>query len=78
MTYIKNFIFTAIFISALFAGQALESAKIYIKDKDWVKAEKYLEQALIILKTNGKQHSIWEIKFFLENRIGNQLENIWI
>jgi tetratricopeptide (TPR) repeat protein len=63
MTYIKNFIFTAIFISALFAGQALESAKIYIKDKDWVNAQKYLEQALDHPKDK------WEAAFHLGDKI---------
>ena len=63
MTYIKNFIFTAIFVSTLFAGQALESAKVYIKDKDWDKAEGKLIEALDHPKDR------WEAAFHLGDKI---------
>ena len=46
MYYFKNFIAAAILVTTLFAGQALESAKIRIKDKEWGEAEKYLLEAL--------------------------------
>ena len=46
MNYFKNFVATAVLITTLFAGQALESAKIRIKDKEWGEAEKYLLEAL--------------------------------
>ena len=35
MNYFRNFIALAILATTLFAGQALESAKIRIKDKEW-------------------------------------------
>ena len=63
MTYIKNFIFTAIFVSTLFAGQALASAKVYIKDKDWDKAEGKLIEALDHPKDR------WEAAFHLGDKI---------
>ena len=78
MNYFKNFIAVAVLSTTLFAGQALESAKIRIKDKEWGEAEKYLLEALIIQKINGKQHFILVIKYTLENRTGHQLKNIWI
>jgi hypothetical protein len=40
MTYFKNFIVTAVFISTLFAGQALESAKFILKTKIGIKQQK--------------------------------------
>ena len=42
MNYFRNFIALVILATTLFAGQALESAKIRIKDKEWGEAEKYL------------------------------------
>ncbi len=63
MTYFKNFIVTAVFISTLFAGQALESAKIYIKDKDWDKAAEKLIEALDHPKDR------WEAAFHLGDKI---------
>ena len=45
MYYFKNFIASAVLVTTLFAGQALESAKIRIKDKEWGEAEKYLLEA---------------------------------
>ena len=63
MVFLKNFFVTTIFITALFAGQALESAKVYIKDKDWDKAEEKLMQALDHPKDR------WEAAFHLGDKI---------
>ena len=46
MYYFKNFIAAAILVTTLFAGQALESAKIRIKDKEWGEAEKILTRSI--------------------------------
>ena len=46
MNYFRNLIAVAVLGTALFAGQALESAKIRIKDKEWGEAKKYLLEAL--------------------------------
>ena len=73
MTYIKNFIFTAIFVSTLFAGQALESAKVYIKDKDWDKAEGKLIEALDHPKDR------WEAAFHLGDKIYPRKQDwVWV
>ena len=63
MHYFKNFIAAAVLVTALFAGQALESAKIYIKDKDWNQAEKYLLEAIDHPKDK------WEAAFHLADKI---------
>ena len=52
MYYFKNFIAVAVLVTTLFAGQALESAKIRIKDKEWGEAEKYLLELI-----NGDCHT---------------------
>ena len=63
MTYFKHFIASAILVTTLFAGQALESAKIRIKDKEWGEAEKYLLEALNHPKDK------WEAAFHLGDKI---------
>ena len=63
MTYFKNFIALTILATTLFAGQALESAKIRIKDKEWGEAEKYLLEALNHPKDK------WEAAFHLGDKI---------
>ncbi len=63
MNYFKNFIATAVLVTTLFAGQALESAKIRIKDKEWGEAEKYLLEALNHPKDK------WEAAFHLSDQI---------
>ena len=63
MNYFKNFIAIAVLITTLFAGQALESAKIRIKDKEWGEAEKYLLEALNHPKDK------WEAAFHLGDKI---------
>ena len=63
MTYFKNFIALTILATTLFAGQALESAKIRIKDKEWGEAEKYLLEALNHTKDK------WEAAFHLGDKI---------
>ena len=63
MYYFKNFIASAVLATTLFAGQALESAKIRIKDKEWGEAEKYLLEALNHPKDK------WEAAFHLGDKI---------
>ena len=63
MYYFKNFIAAAVLATTLFAGQALESAKIRIKDKEWGEAEKYLLEALNHPKDK------WEAAFHLADKI---------
>ena len=63
MNYFRNFIALAILATTLFAGQALESAKIRIKDKEWGEAEKYLLEALNHPKDK------WEAAFHLGDKI---------
>ncbi len=63
MYYFKNFIASAVLVTTLFAGQALESAKIRIKDKEWGEAEKYLLEALNHPKDK------WEAAFHLGDKI---------
>tara|TARA_Y100000287_G_C14225657_1_gene358848 strand:+ start:391 stop:1491 length:1101 start_codon:yes stop_codon:yes gene_type:complete len=63
MNYFKNLIAISVFITTLFAGQALESAKIRIKDKEWGEAEKYLLEALNHPKDK------WEAAFHLGDKI---------
>ena len=63
MNYFKNFIALTILATTLFAGQALESAKIRIKDKEWGEAEKYLLEALNHPKDK------WEAAFHLGDKI---------
>ena len=48
MNYFKNFIAVAVLSTTLFAGQALESAKIRIKDKEWgIKQQRLVKNRLI-------------------------------
>ena len=63
MNHFKNFIFLVLLTTSLFAGKALESAKIYIKDKDWNQAEKSLLEALEHPKDK------WEAAFHLADKI---------
>ena len=42
----KLFLFTIIFSFVFAQGKALNSARVYIKDKDWKQAEKFLLEAL--------------------------------
>ena len=70
MNYFKNFIVLGLLTSALFAGKALESAKIYIKDKDWDKAEKSLLEAINHPKDK------WEAAFHLGDKIYPR-KNAW-
>ena len=70
MNYFKNFIVLGLLTSALFAGKALESAKIYIKDKDWDKAEKSLLEAINHPKDK------WEAAFHLADKIYPR-KNAW-
>ena len=63
MNYFRNLIAVAVLGTALFAGQALESAKIRIKDKEWGEAEKYLLEALNHPKDK------WEAAFHLGDKI---------
>ena len=63
MTYFKNLITTVVFISILFAGQDLESAKIRIKDKNWKEAETFLLKALDHPKDR------WEAAYHLGDKI---------
>jgi len=63
MNYIKNIFVTLIISSFLFAGQDLESAKVYLKDKDWKKAEEFLLKALDHPKDK------WEAAFHLADKI---------
>ncbi len=62
--HIYKFFFTySLFLSLLFAGQALESAKVYIKDKNWEKAEEFL------LKAIDHPKDRWEAAFHLGDKI---------
>ena len=63
MHYFKNFIVLGLLTTALFAGKALESAKIYIKDKDWEEAEKSLLEAINHPKDK------WEAAFHLADKV---------
>ena len=63
MHYFKNLIVLIFLITTLFAGQALESAKIRINDKEWGEAEKYLLEALNHPKDK------WEAAFHLGDKI---------
>ena len=63
MNYFRNFMALALLATTLFAGQALESAKIRIKDKEWGEAEKYLLEALNHPKDK------WEAAFHLGDKI---------
>lgn len=63
MKIYKFFLIYSLFFSFLFAGKALESAKVYIKDKNWAEAEKFLLEALDHPKDR------WEAAFHLGDKI---------
>jgi len=63
MIYLRSFLISTILITSLFAGKALESAKVYIKDKDWDKAESALMEAL------NHPNDKWEAAFHLGDKI---------
>ena len=63
MTYFKSLTTTIVFISLVFAGQDLESAKIRIKDKNWKEAETFLLKALDHPKDR------WEAAYHLGDKI---------
>ena len=59
----KLFLLTIIFSFVFAQGKALNSARVYIKDKDWTQAEKFLLEALE--HPNDK----WEAAFHLGDKV---------